>query len=195
MKRIKINFSDDESVKLMVNSFQKGEVLIYPTDTVYGLGCVADNPEAIKRIYRIKKREIRKPLLVLMDSLRMIKKYCKINDEQERYMEKEGFIPTTFILKGRQKLPVILSGVDGKIAVRIPQNDFLQKIISHLDMPITSTSVNISGQEIVHNLDNIENAFSDTEPDIIFEEENFISQNASRIIDITDMRNIMIVRD
>ena len=90
MKILKIrqNIFFVKKIDLIADFFRRGKVIVYPTDTIYGLGCLATNKKAINKIYKIKKREKKKPLLILVDSLAMAKRYCYVSKEQEKYLRR-----------------------------------------------------------------------------------------------------------
>lgn len=161
MEKIKINLKkiSNKEINFIVECLKKGKVIIYPTDTIYGLGCVADNVKAIKKIYKIKKRGAKKPLLVLVDSLKMADKYCKIDKEQEKFLKSAWPGPVTVILEHKNKLPKVLTSVKKTLAVRLPKNDFLIKIIKRIKVPLVSTSVNISREKNLVRVDDVDKYF------------------------------------
>src|SRR3989338_9237485 len=132
MQTIKINPNSitKEQVALIADRLNHGQVVAYPTDTIYGLGCDARNTEAIRRVNKIKGKTKPKPLLVLISDFKMLRRYCFINLEQEKYLNSVWPGPVTVILKRRPNLPDELTGGLNTIAVRLPKNDFLTKIIS-----------------------------------------------------------------
>lgn len=138
-------------------ALNSGQVIVYPTDTIYGLGCRADKKTAIKRIYKIKRREAKKPLLVLVSSLVMVKRYCYLSSWQEKELKKiwSDWRPTSVILQHRGRLPQELTGDSDGLAVRLPKNDFLRKMIKMLQVPLVSTSFNISGEAVFDRIDNL----------------------------------------
>lgn len=161
MEKIKINLKkiSRKEIDFIVEYLKKGKVIIYPTDTIYGLGCLADNAKAIKKIYKIKKRGAKKPLLVLVDSLKMADKYCKIDKEQEKFLKSAWPGPVTVILEHKNKLPKVLTSVKKTLAVRLPKNDFLIKIIKRIKVPLVSTSVNISREKNLVRVDDVDKYF------------------------------------
>lgn len=127
-------------------ALQKGKTILYPTDTVWGLGCDATNVEAVKKIYKIKKREESKSLIVLVDSIEMLKKYIKNVPEKALNIIKQSKKPTTIIYNNPVGIAEnIINKVDNTIAIRIIKNLFCEKMIKDFGKPIVSTSANISG--------------------------------------------------
>ena len=172
MKKIKINLKKIKKteIDLIVDYLNRGKVIAYPTDTIYGLGCLATNKKAINKIYRIKKRDKNLPLLILVSSLSMLKKYCYVSKKQEDYLSawtsdvRAGHRmsrgkPVSFILKGRGLLPNELAKNSSNLAIRLPKNDLLITILKKVNVPIVSTSLNISREKSINNLDNLEKYF------------------------------------
>ncbi len=196
--KTKLNNITKEQINLIINYFKHGKVIVYPTDTIYGLGCRADQVKAVKKILKIKKRDSRKSLIVLVSSLSMLKDYCYVNRVQEKYLKKiwRQARPTAVILKGRGLLPREVSGGRDTLAIRLPnlpKSKFLIKIIRELKVPIVSTSLNISGKEILDRVDNLDNYFKGEKPDLIIDA-GVIKAKPSRIVDLTDVGNIKILR-
>ncbi|MDD2680896.1 MAG: L-threonylcarbamoyladenylate synthase [Patescibacteria group bacterium] len=135
----------------LVARLRSGEVLMLPSDTIYGLSCRADNLRAIKKIFAIKKRDKNKPLIILVSSLQMARKYCFINSKQAEILQKtwSGSRPTSVLLKHRGILPKEISISSPYLAVRLPKSDFLRKMIRVLAVPLISTSANLSGQKVL----------------------------------------------
>jgi len=133
-------------VEAALNVLRRGEVILYPTDTIWGLGCDATDEEAVKKIYKIKQRDDSKSLIILVAEERDILQYVAAPDlavfdfvaGQER--------PTTIIFENAIHLPDNLIAEDGSIAIRLVKDDFCRHIIKRLRHPIVSTSANISGQ-------------------------------------------------
>jgi len=125
-----------------------GKILVLETDTITGLSCRADDRRAINKIFTLKQRAKNQPLLVLVSSLRMLKKYCLVSVRQELALKKiwSQTRPTSVLLKHKQVLPANLTAQSPYLAVRLPKSTFLRKIVRSLGVPLVSTSFNISGQ-------------------------------------------------
>lgn len=208
MKRIKINPKKytREDVDLIVDYLQKEKVVVLPTDTVYGLHALASSEKAIKKIYKIKERESGFGLVHLMKSYCQVHNYCYVSKKQDQYMReywapttrdlqsveyKYNKKPTTFVLRNRGALPNIASGKSPNTAVRLPKNDFLLTILKRVNLPLVSTSFNVSGKEEVL-FDRIEVAMKIL-PDLLVDAGK-IGKKESRIIDISDFNNIKTIR-
>ncbi|MFH1255440.1 MAG: L-threonylcarbamoyladenylate synthase [bacterium] len=202
MKIIKINSNkiSPDQADFIVDYLKSGRTMAYPTDTVYGLGCDARNAKAIEKINKIKERTDPKPFLVLISDLKMLEKYCFANFEQIEYLKTVwpassagGPGPVTAILKRRRNLPSELSGGLDSIAVRLPKNDFLVKIIRKAGFPIVSTSLNIKGGKPLADVENLEKYFK-FKPDLAVDAGKCGKIKPSRLVDIRDMENIKVLR-
>lgn len=195
MQAIKINLNKiaKEQIDLIVDYLKHGLVMAYPTDTVCGLGCDARNAEAIKKINKIKGEKGYKPLLVLISDFKMLKKYCFVNLEQIEYLEKVWPGPVTVILKRRPGLPTELTGGLNSLAVRLPKNDFLTKIIKSAGFPVVSTSLNKKGEKPLLNVQNMKKYFKYL-PDLVVDAGECERTKPSRLVDLRDVRNIKVIR-
>jgi L-threonylcarbamoyladenylate synthase len=209
MKTIKINLNkiNQKTVELIIDYLKRGKVIAYPTDTIYGLGCDAGNEEAIRKIQKIKNKE-NKAMLALISDIKMLKKYCFINKEQEDYLKKvwtgrphpnpllskeRGQRPVTVILKKRANLPAILTAGQDSLAVRLPASDFLIKIINRLGRPLVSTSLNKTGEKPLGGVTDLEKYFNDL-PDLVVDAGKCQRTKASRLVDLRDVNDIKILR-
>ena len=124
-----------------------GGIILYPTDTIWGIGCDATNQDAVKRIFQIKKREDQKSMLVLMDGIPMLKHHLKEVPEQLGEILKSSDKPTTIIYPGARNLAANLLAEDGSVGIRITSDPFCRQLIVLTGKPIVSTSANISGKQ------------------------------------------------
>lgn len=136
-------FFDD--VRLAVDTLKKGGVILYPTDTIWGLGCLADHVPAINRIYQIKQRYEKKSFIILVDSIEMLKRYVNevppvALDLIESYQR-----PLTIVYQQARNLPAILVADDNTIAIRLVKHPFCQEVLKAINVPLVSTSANASG--------------------------------------------------
>jgi L-threonylcarbamoyladenylate synthase len=134
----------DEIIKTN-EQLKKGSVILYPTDTIWGLGCDACNPAAINAIFKIKKRKTSKNLLILLDEAEKLSLYLEHIPAIAWDLIEQANRPTTFIYQHVKNLPKNLIAQDGTIAIRIVRNEFCKRLISLFGRPIVSTSANISG--------------------------------------------------
>lgn len=186
-------------IKRVVSSLKIGQVAVLPTDTIYGLSCLADMAAPIKKIYRLKKREAKKPLLILVSDLKMAKKYVAISDNQMKFLKRfwsENQPPTTVILKNLNQLPRELTrGSDG-LAVRLPKSEFLVKIIKKAGSPLVSTSFNISGEEGITDFNRLNEYFPEKKnrPDLVVNAGRARKRKPSRLIDLRDEKKPLLIR-
>lgn len=145
----------EQDIKNAVEVLRKGGVILYPTDTVWGIGCDATNAEAVKRVYEIKQREDSKALICLVDSDARLQRYVRrVPDVAWQLIDslKESEAsPTTLILDGAVNLAPNLIAEDGSIALRITQEAFSKELCYRFQKALVSTSANISGQPAAQN--------------------------------------------
>jgi L-threonylcarbamoyladenylate synthase len=186
-------------IDLVAGSLQIGQVIVLPTDTIYGLSCLANDARAIKKIYHLKKRDASKPVLVLISDLKMAKKYTHISPKQELYLQKvwsNRARPTTVILRNRYKLPRELTrGSDG-LALRLPKSKFLIKIIEKAKHPLVSTSLNFSGEKNITDLSKLNYYFpkKNNRPDLVVDAGPSPQSLPSRLIDLRDEDKPVVIR-
>ncbi|MDO4172333.1 MAG: L-threonylcarbamoyladenylate synthase [Prevotellaceae bacterium] len=140
-----------EDIKNAVEIMRKGGVILYPTDTVWGIGCDATNAEAVDRIYKIKCREESKAMICLVDNENRIQRYVRNVPEVAWDVMTLATKPTTVILDGAIGLAPNLIAEDGSVALRITQEEFSRELCYRMQKPIVSTSVNISGEPAAQN--------------------------------------------
>jgi L-threonylcarbamoyladenylate synthase len=126
-------------------ALKAGKTILYPTDTIWGLGCDATNSSAVKKIYEIKKRDDSKALIILLDDINKLNLYVvNVPDIAWDIVEFSEMPLTVIYPKGKNLAPELM-GEDGTIAIRVTKNDFCKKLIYKLGKPLVSTSANISG--------------------------------------------------
>ena len=141
---------------------RKGGVIVYPTDTIWGIGCDATNETAVRRIYEIKKRQDSKSMIILVADERDVLKYVAAPDPAVFDFIESQTRPVTIIFEHALGMPGNLVAEDGSIAIRIVRDEFCRHLIKRLRKPIVSTSANISGESSPKNYsevsDNIKTA-------------------------------------
>ena len=136
---------EDEIYKAL-EVLRRGGIILYPTDTVWGIGCDATNDAAVEKIYDLKKRVDRKSMLVLVDNEDNVSKYVqKVPDVAWQLFEMAD-TPLTLILPDARGIAANLVPEEGTIGIRIPEHEFCKKLIRKLNRPLVSTSANISGE-------------------------------------------------
>ena len=137
---------DLEEVKAAVETLKAGGIILYPTDTVWGLGCDATNEKAVARIYEIKQRADSKSLITLVADADMLGKYVKVIPEVAINLLEVNDKPMTIIYPDAMGLAPNVVAADGTAGIRIPMNDFCVEVIRRFHKHIVSTSANISGE-------------------------------------------------
>lgn len=150
------NKIDDAELNRTVQVLKDGGIVIFPTETVYGIGANAYNSEAVRRIYEVKNRPDEKPLSIMVSGIDEIEKYAVIENESERKII-NSFMPgpITVILKKKPGLFDYISSGKDTIGIRIPDNKIVLEILKKLQLPIVAPSANISGMPSGVDLNNI----------------------------------------
>ena len=126
---------------------RRGGIILYPTDTVWGIGCDATNASAVDRIFELKRRAESKSMLVLVDSIARLERYVDVPEAAEQLLSvSEGGRPMTIIYPGAQGVAEALIAEDGSLGVRVTNELFSKALCAGLGKPIVSTSANISGE-------------------------------------------------
>lgn len=162
---------DKEDIQAALRVLREGGIIVYPTDTVWGLGCDATNAEAVKRLYALKEREDSKSMLVLLDSPAKLNYYVtdvpeaawallEASDYSENsdYSEFSDQKPLTIIYPGARNMATNLIAEDGSIGIRITHEPFSKALCEQLRHPLVSTSANISGHPTARFFREIEQA-------------------------------------
>ncbi|MEZ5072735.1 MAG: L-threonylcarbamoyladenylate synthase [Bacteroidales bacterium] len=131
---------------LCTRILREGGCILYPTDTIWGLGCDATDPEAVARVYRIKRRPDRKSMLVLADSPDMIARHVEQIPESVLHLLTGETRPTTIIYPDARNLPSVLLPEEGTIGIRLVRDPFCVALIRALGRPLVSTSANFAGE-------------------------------------------------
>ena len=140
-----------EDIKQAVEVLKRGGIILYPTDTIWGIGCDATNPEAVKRVYEIKHRDDSKAMICLVDSSMRMQRYVKDVPSVAWDLIEMATKPTTVILDNAVNLAENLIAEDGSIAMRVTSEPFSKELCYRFQKPLVSTSVNISGEPAASN--------------------------------------------
>ena len=141
----------EEDIRKAVEVMRKGGVILYPTDTVWGIGCDATNEEAVRKVYGIKQRDDSKALICLVDSDARLQRYVRDVPDVAWQIIDCCDRPTTLILDGAVNLAPNLIAEDGSIGIRITQEPFSKELCYRFQKAIVSTSANISGEPAAQN--------------------------------------------
>jgi L-threonylcarbamoyladenylate synthase len=136
----------DQETQKCLPVLQSGGILLYPTDTIWGIGCDATSQEAVDKVYLLKRRVESKSMIILLDSFRRIREFVAVIPEIARDLVSNNELPLTVIYPGAKNLAPGVIADDGSIAIRIVRDPFCRKLIRAFGKPIVSTSANISGE-------------------------------------------------
>lgn len=184
-----------EEIKRLAKALKEGKTLLYPTDTVWGIGCDATNDKAVSEIYRIKQRSESKSLIILVDSLEMLSKY--VENIPERAIEEinSATKPTTIIYNNPKGLAKNCIASDNTIAIRIVQSDFCKTLIKEFGKSIVSTSANISEEPTPKSFSEISTTILDSVDYIVNLQQDKVTETSSRILRITDDNTVEVLRE
>ena len=147
---------DYEKLKVPAEIIKNGGVVIFPTETVYGIGVNGLDEKAIKKLYDIKQRPLEKPISLLVGNMDMVEKITKNITELEYKLMKAFFPgPFTIILKKKNIVPDILTSNQDTVGIRMPEEEIARKLIEYANVPIATPSANISGKKSGTNLKDI----------------------------------------
>lgn len=141
------NEINNQKIKETAEKIKKGGIVVFPTETVYGIGTNALNAEAVKKLYQIKERPLNKPISLLVNSIEMIEKIAKDISEIEYKIIKRFFPgPLTIILNKKDIVPNIVTSNQKTVGIRMPENEIALKLIEYAGIPLATPSANISGK-------------------------------------------------
>ncbi len=186
---------EKEDLKQALQVLRNGGVILYPTDTVWGLGCDATKADAVKRIFEIKQREDIKSMLVLMENQNMLNSYVREVPEVAWQLIEVADKPLTIIYPGAKNLAANLIAPDGSIGIRITTETFTEHLIQQFRRPVVSTSANISGKQSPQNFDEIDDKIkSAVDYVVLYRQEDTRKTAPSSIIKLGIGGEIQIIR-
>lgn len=144
------NRYDRDDLQKALQVLREGGIIVYPTDTVWGIGCDATNETAVRKIYQLKQREDSKSMLVLLDNAAKLDYYVDVPETAEILLSVESEKPMTLIYPNARHLANNLIAEDSSIGIRVTNEPFSQALCAQLKRPLVSTSANISGQPTAH---------------------------------------------
>ena len=185
-----------DDIKAAIAVLQKGGIILYPTDTIWGLGCDAGNEDAVQRIYAIKNRVDSKSMLVLMENAALIERYVdEVPDVAYDLIELTDK-PLTIIFDGAKNLAKNLIAEDGSIGIRITSEAFSSELIRRFKRPIVSTSANISGSPSPARFSDIDQGIIDSVDFVVkFRQDEIQKAVPSSIIKLGRSGKIKIIRE
>lgn len=185
-----INKLDDKIIDEAIEVLANGGVVLYPTDTVYGLGANIFDIRAVRRVFDIKQRSLLKPLSILVSDIKAIDLVAKVSIEQKEVINNYLPGPYTFILNKRRIVPRAVTSGSNYVGVRVPDNDIACRLASLF--PITTTSANLSDEEVLSCPDEILDQL-ECKVDLVIDVGELKSNHASKIVDLSG-RNPKIIR-
>jgi len=190
-----MNTSFNEDIAKAVEVLRSGGVILNPTDTIWGIGCDATNPAAVKRIYEIKQRQDTQSMLVLMENPNLLNSYITEVPEIAWELIEVADTPLTIIYPGAKNLAANLLAKDGSIGIRITNEAFTQQLIQRFRKPVVSTSANVSGQKSPQNFAEISDEIRKSVDYIVqFRQDDLTRSNPSGIIKVGLGGQIEIIR-
>jgi L-threonylcarbamoyladenylate synthase len=185
----------DEDIKESLKVLRNGGVILYPTDTIWGLGCDPTNPAAVEKIFRIKSREPGKSLLILVDSEAMIEQY--VSEVPEIAWEITGVsdAPLTVIYPSGKNLVSGVCSEDGSVGIRICHDEFCRELIKRFRKPVVSTSANLSSKPSPVNFSEIEKKVIETADYVVkYRQDDRRKYSSSPVIKLGPDGTIKIIR-
>ncbi len=171
----------ENEISKATETLRKGGTILYPTDTIWGIGCDATSNNAVIEVYRMKKRDFKKPLICLASSYEMISGYLESMPDFD-YYELSKNRPTTFIFDFPKGISDYITKYSKSIGFRVPNNDFCKKLISEFGKPIVSTSANLSEDNVPSNFKEINIAIKESVDYIVKYEKGKSYSLPSRVI-------------
>lgn len=188
-------YNFEEDLKKTLEVLNQGGVILYPTDTIWGIGCDATNQEAVDRIYKIKQRSDQKSMLVLLDNPNKIPSYINEMPDIAWDLIDLSDKPLTIIYSGAKNLATNLIAEDGSIGIRISNELFNQKLLQKFKKPIVSTSANISGETSPSNFAEISQEIIDSVDYVVqWRQDDYLKTQPSGIIKLGTKGEIQIIR-
>lgn len=185
-----------EDIKNAIKTMKNGGIILYPTDTIWGLGCDATNEEAVKKIFEIKKREDSKSMLVLTDSAGKVERLVGDVPNIVWDLVEVSDKPLTIIYPGGKNMAKNLIAQDGSVGIRITNETFSKELCAQFRLPIVSTSANISGEPSPSNFSEIsEEIIKSVDYVVQYRQNDKTKAKPSSIIKVNSDGSIKIIRE
>lgn len=173
---------------------QQKAILLYPTDTVWGIGCDATSEAAVSKIYTIKQRAESKSLIILVDEIEMLQQYIPTISKEIKALLSKTTNPTTIIYNNPIGLAKNVVAQDNTVAIRIVQNDFCKQLIAAFGKPIVSTSANISGNETPKSFKEIAQPILESVDYVVNLHREERNEKSSTILKVAENGEIIVLR-
>lgn len=184
-----------EEIEKALTVIKRGGIILYPTDTVWGIGCDAANAIAVQKIYNLKKREDSKALICLVNNYSMLEKHVDNVPKMAYTILDIAVNPTTVIYDSPAGIAENLVASDNTLAIRIVEQDFCKKLIKYLGRPLVSTSANFSGKPTPMSFKEIDEAILKGVDYVVNLQRETIAKNPSTIIKLSNNGDIKIIRE
>jgi len=181
--QINPNNPEPEKINQAIEILKQGGVIAYPTDTVYAIAGDILNKKTVEKINQIKKRDKKKPLSIVCEDLQQVSQFAYIQDYAYRLMKKVLPGPYTFVLKAKNPIPQQFISKQKTVGIRIPDHPVSAALVAGLGNPITTTSLNISGQDIFSDPKQVDKEMANKFDLII--DSGVLPQEASTVIDLS----------
>ncbi len=192
MKIVHVDLNTDcsEVIREAVDVLSRGGVIVYPTDTVYGLGANALNTDAVEQVFKIKNRQSDKPLPIVARNLGWVRELAFVPPKLEKVLSEVWPGPTTVILPNQRIIPKVLIAGLHNVGIRIPDHQFIDRILAKFGYPLTSTSANIAGEEATGDINQIIGSFTDRiwKPDLVIDAGVLPKSKPSTVIDLSTLK-------
>lgn len=185
----------DAEIKTSLKILIQKNLLLYPTDTVWGIGCDATSEEAVAKVFGIKQRSESKSLVILVDSFEMLQKYIPKVPKAVLELLSKTTNPTTIIYNNPARLAKNVVAADNTVAIRIVQNEFCRELIHLFGKPIVSTSANISGNPTPKSFDEIEKSILDSVDYVVNLQRDEVNEKSSTILKVNEKGEITVLRN
>lgn len=140
------------ALEAAAEAIRDGDLVVYPTETVYGLGADATDPDAIERVFEAKRRDREKPISLAVPSVPSALEYVHTTDRERRFMATFLPGPVTVLCRKRESVPDVLTAGREHVGIRVPDHNLALRVLERAGVPITATSANVSGRESVRNV-------------------------------------------
>ncbi|MCF4101331.1 threonylcarbamoyl-AMP synthase [Gillisia sp. M10.2A] len=183
-----------EETEKTLEVLKKGGIILYPTDTVWGIGCDATNAAAVAKVYALKKRADKKALICLVNSIKMLEKHVDLVPEPAYLIIEHADKPTTIIYDNPLRVANNLVAEDETLAIRVTKDKFCEQLIYKFRKPIVSTSANISGQPTPQSFAQISPEILKGVDYVVNLHRSKVSGKPSSIIKIGNDRSVKVIR-
>lgn len=185
----------NDEIAVALTFLKLGKTILYPTDTIWGIGCDATDEVAVSKVFEIKKRQESKSLVILVNSLDMLGDYIEHIPKKAIEILNEQTRPTTIIYSHSKGLAKSVIASDNTVAIRIVQNEFCKELIKKFGKPIVSTSANISGTSTPMSFSEISPAILNAVDYVVALQREEKATKSSKIIKIHDDGSVYVLRD